>query len=135
MAVEQRMGLSTQLTRFVVVGVVSAVVDLGLLMVLMQFGLEHTPAKALSFVAGTLTAYSINRVWTFQADHSAKRLAAVVALYALTFVLQVGLFALAYPPLEATWGVLTAQVVGFVIAQGVATTVNFIVQRTIIFAR
>lgn len=129
------MGLSTQLTRFVLVGVVSAVVDLGLLMTFMALGMSHTPAKALSFVAGTLTAYSMNRVWTFQAEHSARRLAGVVALYALTFVLQVGLFAAVYPPLEASFGVLAAQVVGFVFAQGVATTVNFIVQRTVIFAR
>lgn len=129
------MGLSTQLTRFVAVGVVSAVVDLGLLMLFMGLGLSHTPAKALSFVAGTLTAYSLNRVWTFQAEHSSRRLAAVIALYLLTFVLQVGLFAAVFPPLRDALGVLGAQVVGFVVAQGVATTVNFVVQRSLIFAR
>lgn len=130
------MALRTQLTRFIVVGVVSAIVDFGLLKLLMDHvAWAHTPAKALSFVAGTLTAYTLNRAWTFQADHSARRLASVIALYALTFVLQVGLFAVLYPPLHAAWGTLVAQVVGFVIAQGVATTVNFIVQRLVIFNR
>jgi len=126
--------LRTQLARFVATGVLSAAVDFGLLVALMAAGLGHTAAKSLSFVAGTATAYAINRTWTFQAEHSHRRLVAVVALYAVTFALQVGLFALLFPPLEAGWGRTAAQVVGFVVAQGVATTVNFIVQRTVIFA-
>ncbi|MGC3994124.1 MAG: GtrA family protein [Propionicimonas sp.] len=130
-----KLALRTQLVRFVVTGGLSAVVDFGLLVVLMNLaGLEHTPAKALSFVAGTTTAYLINRRWTFQADPSKRRFAAVVLLYGLTFVLQVGLFAVLYPWVLAVSGSQTAaQVVGFVIAQGVATTVNFIVQRGLIF--
>ncbi len=128
------MALGTQLTRFVITGVLSAVVDFGLLLVgQYAFGWGHTLAKAVSFVFGTLTAYSINRVWTFRAEHSHKRLAAVIGLYALTFALQVGTFALIFPPLETAFGKAAANVVGFVVAQGLATTVNFIVQRTVIF--
>ncbi|MCC6498233.1 MAG: GtrA family protein [Propionibacteriaceae bacterium] len=121
--------------RFVVTGGLSAVVDFGLLVVLMNLaGLDHTTAKALSFVAGTTTAYLINRRWTFRAEPSKRRFAAVVLLYGLTFVLQVGLFAVLFPWLLTLSGSQTvAQVVGFVIAQGVATTVNFIVQRGLIF--
>ncbi len=128
------MPLRTQLVRFVATGGMSAVVDFGLLVVLMAVGLGHTPAKALSFVAGTTTAYLINRRWTFQAEPSKRRFAAVVVLYGLTFALQVGLFAVLFPwALGLTGSVTAAQVVGFVIAQGVATTVNFIVQRGLIF--
>ncbi|MFT4109343.1 GtrA family protein [Propionicimonas sp.] len=130
-----RLALRTQLVRFVVTGGLSAVVDFGLLVVLMNLaGLDHTPAKALSFVAGTTTAYLINRRWTFQAEPSKRRFAAVVLLYGLTFVLQVGLFAVLYPwVLTLSGGQTAAQVVGFVIAQGVATAVNFVVQRALIF--
>lgn len=130
-----RLGLHTQLIRFVITGGLSAVVDLGLLVVLMNLaGLDHNTAKAISFVAGTTTAYLINRRWTFQSDGSKRKFAAVVLLYGLTFVLQVGLFAVLYPWLLGLSGSQTiAQVVGFVIAQGVATTVNFIVQRGLIF--
>lgn len=133
--VPERLALRTQLVRFVLTGGLSAVVDLGLLVVLMNIaGLEHTPAKALSFVAGTTTAYLINRRWTFRSDGSKRKFAAVMLLYGLTFVLQVGLFAVLYPwILAASASQTVAQVVGFVIAQGVATTVNFVVQRHLIF--
>lgn len=131
--VTERLALRVQLVRFVAAGVISAVVDFGILWLLMHFGLGHTPAKAISFVAGTTTAYLINRHWTFGAAGSAKTFVGVLVLYGSTFVVQVGLFSLLYPWLESRWGYTPAQVVGFVIAQGVATTVNFIVQRTVIF--
>lgn len=126
--------LARQLVRFVATGGLSAVVDFGLLVVLMALGLGHTPAKALSFLAGTTTAYLINRRWTFQATASARRFAAIVVLYGLTFVLQVGLFSVLFDVLTRYGAtVLVRQTVGFVIAQGVATVVNFVVQRTVIF--
>ena len=130
-----RLGLHTQLIRFVLTGGLSAVVDFGLLVALMNLaGLDHNTAKAISFVAGTTTAYLINRRWTFQSDGSRRKFAAVVLLYGLTFVLQVGLFAVLFPWVFGLSGSQTlAQVIGFVIAQGVATTVNFIVQRGMIF--
>lgn len=130
----ERLALRTQLFRFVVTGGLSAIVDFGLLNAFMALGLGYTWAKACSFVAGTTTAYLINRRWTFRAEPSKRRFAAVVALYGLTFAVQVGLWAVCYPwLLSATGSELVARIVGFVIAQGVATTVNFIVQRTVIF--
>ncbi len=128
------MDLRTQLVRFVLTGGLSAVVDFGLLVLLMAAGLGHTPAKALSFVAGTTTAYLINRRWTFRAEPSSRRFAAVVVLYALTFALQVGLFSVLFERLsDAGLGRLAVQVASFVVAQGIATTVNFVVQRAVIF--
>jgi putative flippase GtrA len=126
--------LRTQLTRFVLTGGLSAVVDFGLLVALMALGLGHTWAKAGSFLAGTTTAYLINRRWTFRAAPSRHRFVAVVILYGVTFALQVGLFSVLFTALtERGVGQLAVQVVAFVIAQGVATTVNFIVQRSLIF--
>lgn len=129
-----RAPLARQLTRFVISGGIAAVVDFGLLNLLMTVGLSPSAAKALSFVAGTATAYLINRRWTFEADPSKRRFAAVVALYAITFAVQVGLWIVCYPwLLDTTGSDLWARIGGFVIAQGVATTVNFVVQRTVIF--
>ena len=128
--------LRQQLLRFVVTGGFSAIVDFGLLVGLMALGLAHTPAKAVSFICGTLTAYAINRRWTFRAGPSTARFLGVVMLYGATFVVQVGLFAVLFPVLRRLdWPTFWVQTVAFVIAQGVATTVNFIVQRTVIFRR
>ncbi len=140
----ERLALGRQLFRFVVTGGLSAIVDFGLLVALMSIGLGHTLAKAFSFIAGTATAYLINRRWTFAAEPSKRRFVAVMALYGITFAVQVGLFAVLFPWAQRVWGdVVLAQVddlaitlpqlVGFVIAQGVATAVNFVVQRTLIF--
>ena len=126
--------LRTQLVRFVLTGGLSAIVDYGLLVLLMALGLDYVPAKVLSFVAGTTTAYLINRRWTFVSDGSRRKFAAVMGLYALTFVLQVGIFALLYPWLislgagaEFMPKMNFAQLIGFVVAQGTATAVNFVV--------
>lgn len=128
------LSLGSQLVRFVLVGVVSAIVDYGLLVVGMNIlGFGHTLAKAISWVFGTITAYVLNSRWTFDSAGSRKTFAAVAVLYAATFAVQVGTFALIYPPLENAFGVDAAQIIGFVIAQGLATTINFIIQRTLIF--
>nr|WP_232530822.1 GtrA family protein [Microlunatus antarcticus] len=126
--------LRTQLVRFVLTGGLSALVDFGLLVLLMHLGLGHTAAKSLSFIAGTTTAYLINRRWTFVAEPSRRRFAAVVVLYAVTFALQVGLFSVLFDLLSAQdLSLRVVQLVGFVVAQGIATTVNFVVQRGLIF--
>ncbi|MGW0174429.1 GtrA family protein [Rhodococcus sp. NPDC003322] len=124
-------GLITQIIRFGVTGGLSAIVDFGLLVVLLQAGLPFVVAKSISFVAGTTTAYLLNRRWTFQAEPSRARFIAVVALYAVTFAVQVGISTALNSqfPDDAWWRVPLA----FVIAQGTATVINFIVQRAVIF--
>jgi putative flippase GtrA len=131
---ESALPLPAQLTRFIVTGGFSAIVDFGLLVILMALGLGHTAAKAISFIAGTTTAYLINRRWTFRASPSTRRFIAVVILYGVTFALQVGLFSVLFTLLTAQGlSRLPVQIIAFVIAQGVATTVNFVVQRSVIF--
>ena len=116
---ESALPLPAQLTRFIITGGFSAIVDFGLLVILMALGLGHTPAKAISFIAGTTTAYLINRRWTFRASPSTRRFIAVVVLYAVTFALQVGLFSVLFTLLTAQGlSRLTVQIIAFVIAQG-----------------
>lgn len=124
------LSLTTQAWRFLVTGGFSAIVDYGLYVAFQALGLQRELAKGFSFIAGTTTAYLINRRWTFEAPPSKARFAAVVVLYGLTFLIQVGLnrfFAIKFE--DQVWG----QPVAFVIAQGTATVINFVVQRTVIF--
>jgi putative flippase GtrA len=134
-----QLSLKTQLWRFVATGGLSAVVDFGLYVLLLELfagrwdvteDVRVNVAKTLSFIAGTTTAYLINRRWTFQAPPSTARFIAVIALYAVTYAVQVGINYVFYMQFEdQPWRVPVA----FVIAQGTATVINFIVQRVVIF--
>lgn len=127
--------LKTQILRFVMSGVLAAVVDFGLMWILLNL-VDFTSfwAKTFGWIAGTITAYMINRRWTFQAEASVRRLVAVAALYIITFITQVGIFEVLLPVLyDLDWPASVAQFGAFVVAQSVATVINFIVQRAIIF--
>jgi putative flippase GtrA len=126
-----QLSLGTQLWRFVVTGGFSAVVDYGLYILLnVTFGVQLDLAKTAGWVVGTTSAYLLNRRWTFQAPPSTARLAAVWALYITTFVVQVGINHVMVAALEDSWW---RKPLAFVVAQGTATVINFVVQRAVIF--
>ncbi|RAV33310.1 GtrA family protein [Corynebacterium heidelbergense] len=129
--------LNQQLFRFIAVGAFSAIVDFGTTAGT-HFLLDWSDgvSKAVGFILGTLTAYFINRRWTFQAEKSFRRFAVTMLTYLLTFAVQWGLYRLTIPWLNTT-GLppLGVRIVSFIIAQGMATVINFAIQRFLIFRR
>jgi putative flippase GtrA len=125
-----RRGLLDQLVRFVAVGLLGAVVDLSVYTLGLHLGLWTTVARALSFLAGTTTAYALNRRWAFQVEGGARRATGFALLYGTTFfvILGVNELALAVLP-ESSW----QKTLAWAVSQGFGTAVNFVMLRLVVF--
>ncbi|HEX9334258.1 MAG TPA: GtrA family protein [Pseudonocardiaceae bacterium] len=125
-----RRGLLDQAVRFVLFGVLAAGVDFGVYQLLLSLGLWPSFAKAISFICGTVTAYVLNRRWTFNAAGGAAPALRFATLYSVTFFVNVGVNALFLRLLAGhSWHVALA----WVIAQATATVINFVLLRTVVF--
>ncbi|TCK27348.1 GtrA family protein [Pseudonocardia endophytica] len=129
-----RNGLFRQIGSFVVIGVLAAVIDFSVYHLLLNLGLYVPVSKGISFILGTTTAYLLNKRYTFTgSDTGGKgRFAAFVALYGTTFAVNVGVNSLALALIPLPPGTL-AESVAWVIAQGTATVINFVMLRTVVF--
>jgi putative flippase GtrA len=128
---QQPLGLAAQLSRFVAVGVFSALVDFSVYLGLLTLGTWVHGAKAISFILGTTTAYLLNRRFTFSSSTGGKtRLAGFMLLYGTTLAINTGMNGLMLTVLpELPYRVSIA----WVIAQGTATAINFVMLRTVVF--
>ena len=129
--------LRGQSTKFAITGGISAVIDVGLTWIL-QIALAllgNIEARSVGFFFGTLTAYLLNRRWTFRAQPSKRRFAMVALTYALTYAVNIVIYRWAFPFFDHTldWRSTYALVAAFILAQGTATVINFFVQRWLIF--
>jgi putative flippase GtrA len=124
-------GLVGQLLRFAAVGGFSALVDFGVYHLILALDAPTWLARAISFICGTTTAYLLNKRFTFgDAAGGRGRLAAFVLLYATTFAIAVGVNALALYLLPEI-GYKAS--IAWVISQGTATAINFVMLRTVVF--
>ena len=102
----------------------------GIYDLLLHFGLWADVAKAISFICGTITAYLLNRRWTFDSKGGAAPAIRFAMLYTTTFFVNVGVNAAGLAIFSAdSWRVPVA----WVIAQAVATVINFVLLRTVVF--
>ena len=127
-----RRGLVSQLGSFVVVGVLAAMVDFGIYHLLLNLGLWVAVSKGISFILGTTTAYLLNKRFTFTGANTGGkgRFAGFVALYGTTFAVNVGMNSLVLyllPPLDHDTSL------AWLVAQGTATAINFVMLRYVIF--
>lgn len=57
---------ATQLLRFCMVGFANMTVDFAVFFVLTYYGMLYLPAQALSYSAGVVNSFVLNRSWTFR---------------------------------------------------------------------
>lgn len=123
-----------QLIRFGIVGVFCAVLDFGSYKALLAFGMDVSPwvdvARGISFIIGTSTAYVLNKRFTFDATGGIRQVSSFMILYGSTFAVAVGVNSTLLQTLPATgW----REDLAWVISQGTATTINFVMLRLVVF--
>lgn len=129
-------GLVGQLVRFVLIGGFCAGIDLGIYTLERTLGMDQSPwvtvARAISFICGTTTAYFLNRKFTFSAGRKegAGQVGSFVLLYGVTFFVAVGMNALMLAVLPE---ISLRATVAWVISQGTATAINFVMLKWVVF--
>ena len=118
-----------EIKRFIAVGLLAVGTDLSVYTILLNF-LTHSPAKAVSFISGTVVAYLLNKYWTFeQKNKSFAEAARFAALYAATLGVNVAVnkISLMILPLWIFFA--------FIAATGTSTILNFLGQKFWVFNR
>jgi putative flippase GtrA len=122
-----------RLSRFMLVGVSGTLLDLGLLLLLKQFGLATLFANTLSYSAGVLNNFSWNRLWTFR-DARPGKWRQQLAQFAAVSLVGMGINTLLVLWLEAPleglaghpgWGILLAKL----FATGIVLFWNYFANR------
>jgi len=91
---------SRQFLLYVTGGVLSALVDIGLLQLLLQAGVHYTAAASAGFAAGLLVNFAFHSGVTFSTSANPGSLARYLCLVGLNYLLTLGCVALA----QATLG-------------------------------
>lgn len=120
---------SAELMRFLVVGLSAVGTDFLTYMVLVRF-LPPSAAKGLSFAAGAVLSFVLNRVFVFRAKQKGKvtrQAGAFVVLYLTTLLLNMAVNA------AGLWLGLPKPV-AWLFATGASTVSNFLGMKFIVFA-
>lgn len=118
---------NTEVSRFVLVGLCTVVVDLAVYAAILGMGSRIWIAKGIAFCCGMLFAYFANKFFTFQSRNAGARdLAPFVALYAATLCVNVSVNS-ALLALAGTG--LYGKALAYCIAVGTSACANFIGMR------
>jgi len=118
-----------EMSRFLVAGISAVATDMGTYY-LFLITLNPVPAKALSFLSGSVVAYLINKYWTFEVSaRSYREMCRFSLLYFSTLMANVGINKL-------TLNVLPKMVlVAFIAATATSTVLNFVGQKWWVFKK
>lgn len=116
-----------QIKRFIIVGLLSAVVNYGFFLICFDgFNLHYALASTLGYISGLVFGYFFNRSWTFSAG---KR--SVLHSYGATYLSSLLISIVFLRLLVDTGGI--APTIGNVLAIGLSTILNFIGCRYFVF--
>lgn len=121
---------SIQFLRFCTVGLGNTAVDFTAFYLLMQFGLPYLLAQVLSYSAGVVNSYFLNRKWTFRVARKANVLeaASFVIVNGLSLLVSTGLLSVLHDGYHLNlW-------LSKLTATGVGMIVNFMGSRLWVFA-
>lgn len=121
---------SRQLLFFVLSGCIAAVVDYGAYRLLLAADVEPSLARAGSYIAGSTTAFLLNRRWAFDGDGSRSEALRGAVTYLVVFGVIVG----------SNWAFLCAfgswsgaVFWAWFLSQGIGTSLNFLLQKLFVF--
>jgi putative flippase GtrA len=120
-----------EVLRFLVVGFTTVAIDYLTYRGLVAIGAAYAPAKATSFIAGTVFAYFANRFWTFGGQGTSPgSVPRFAILYATTLLCNVAVNS----SLLSIFPSQPFAIQGaFVVATGVSATLNFLGMKYLVF--
>ena len=131
--------LKRQLTSFIVIGISVTLLDF-IIYELLSSIISYVLAKTISFITGSITAYLLNKFFTFrQPSHSTAESIRFAALYTLTLVVNVSVNQLCLTVLPQigrlaeSWQIVV--IMAFIVATGFSTVLNFIGQKLWVFVK
>jgi putative flippase GtrA len=122
-----------EVLRFLVVGFTTVAIDYLTYRMLVALGATYAPAKAASFIVGTVFAYFANRFWTFGGPGASPAPGSVprfAILYATTLLCNVAVNSVLLAVISAHAFAIQA---AFVVATGVSATLNFLGMKYLVF--
>lgn len=121
--------LKRQLLRFLITGASAVLTDFTVYYTLIHLNVSPAPAKATSFLAGTILAYLANKYWTFESRHrSTREIVKFAMLYSST------LFANTLVNHVALIITHNMTFMAFLAATGTSTVLNFVGQKLWVFS-
>jgi gtrA family protein len=118
-----------EVLRFLVGGGTAVVVDFCVYRLLLLFSWNMDIAKMISFICGAGVGFIINKFWTFERKQfMIKEVLKYVALYTCTGVINAIVN-------RCTLSIINIQIMGFLVATGVSTVLNFLGQKYVVFER
>jgi putative flippase GtrA len=119
--------IKKQILKFIIAGIAGVATDFAVYRFLLRF-IQPSPAKAISFVCGTIIVFFTNKYWTYQKNtRSVGEAMKFCVVYGITWGVNVGLnkLMLVIFPGRILWA--------FLVAVAICTILNFCGQKLWVF--